>query len=827
MEHLIKNLLKKVRSNISSFYPSILISFMLFIFGPFESYLLNLNEFDFTIAVILTYSILAFFCVVVLLFSISLIFKSNAGVTIYAAFLFGVALALYIQGNFIQVDYGLLDGTEINWSDYLEVGIINTTVWFLCIITPMAVIVLVKKLKRVVLNIIKIGSLSITTILAITLFFLFFSAESKKSNYYFSAEGMFELSNDENIVVFVLDSYDNLYFDLALNLYPEWNTVFEDFTLYEDYINPYPKTKTSIPFMLTGEYYENNKKYSEYLNEAYKENTLFTTLYDNKWDSYVYTNPYCVAKTENTIIKNFRRSVISSPNFSTSKVMYKYVLFKYLPHYLKKFFIVYSGDFNSSLVSYDSELSPYGFDDAKYYKALRKEGIKLTSKNNTFKFYHLNGAHSPYVLDINGNEVDPDETDLVTQYIGVLNIIKDYIGELKKNNKYDNTTIIITADHGEHGAYESVPLLLVKQKNQKGDGDINISYAQIYSSDIRDTILYQVTGDSSYTPIWMIEPDKDRSRRVFFYLNTAGVDGNYVQDMQEKVIEGRYSYGNVRVTGKCYTSEGIITKYPTSYKLGTQINFGKFNDYIDYFYWGISPDWVKPVTTRGHVMNVLLKIEDIGSADLEVQFFFKEVYPAKEKKQSLILYANDEYIDQIICNEETMYCMFHVPRKYIGEDGELRLRFEMPNALSLFENGISNDMNIVALGLQSFMITQKSDNTDFEIDIQLENNKYLINGEDNADGRVIHQDGISYGPYMSIPAGKYRLEIIGNGLERSVNDIFNSGELIPFTIIDYTDSRIVYNFELTKTVKNIEFRVANKSKDNINLKSIIVKRQSQ
>lgn len=56
---------------------------------------------------------------------------------------------------------------------------------------------------------------------------------------------------------------------------------------------------------------------------------------------------------------------------------------------------------------------------------------------------------------------------LYQQTAGDLNMITEYIGQLKKLGIYDDTTIIITADHGITGTleeldYERMPSLFIK-----------------------------------------------------------------------------------------------------------------------------------------------------------------------------------------------------------------------------------------------------------------------------------------------------------------------------------------------------------------------------
>ena len=74
---------------------------------------------------------------------------------IYAAVIFGGALAAYVQGNFLNPDFGVLNGRQIQWSQFRVNGIISTVVWIALIVVP-AVIVCFK--KDIMTKIMKWGS---------------------------------------------------------------------------------------------------------------------------------------------------------------------------------------------------------------------------------------------------------------------------------------------------------------------------------------------------------------------------------------------------------------------------------------------------------------------------------------------------------------------------------------------------------------------------------------------------------------------------------------------------------------------------------------------
>ena len=94
-----------------------------------------------------------------------------------AALLFGTGLALYIQGNFINADYGILDGRQIDWSKYSAIGAINIIIWVPLIIIPVVLTYLKPKMAS---NIFRFLSLGLVGVQVLTLIPLFISINFSK-----------------------------------------------------------------------------------------------------------------------------------------------------------------------------------------------------------------------------------------------------------------------------------------------------------------------------------------------------------------------------------------------------------------------------------------------------------------------------------------------------------------------------------------------------------------------------------------------------------------------------------------------------------------------
>lgn len=123
---------------------SLLLVMTLIIFGPLEILLSQPVEFWFSIKdvmwIILFWTIL-FFIVCMALF---LVF-SNIGeglLKVVISMISAIGVCTYIQGNWTFIDYGNMDGTPINWSNYSKWSVINTIIWIILIIVIICLIFL-------------------------------------------------------------------------------------------------------------------------------------------------------------------------------------------------------------------------------------------------------------------------------------------------------------------------------------------------------------------------------------------------------------------------------------------------------------------------------------------------------------------------------------------------------------------------------------------------------------------------------------------------------------------------------------------------------------
>ena len=87
------------------------------------------------------------------------------------------------------------------------------------------------------------------------------------------------------------------------------------------------------------------------------------------------------------------------------------------------------------------------FDDVKFCLDVKTDGLTVTDNyDKSFRFYHLFGTHPGAVIGAEGQHKPGVSQVEATR--GCLYLIEQYIAQMKAEGVFENSTIIITADHG-------------------------------------------------------------------------------------------------------------------------------------------------------------------------------------------------------------------------------------------------------------------------------------------------------------------------------------------------------------------------------------------
>ena len=314
-------------------------------------------------------------------------------------------------------------------------------------------------------------------------------------------------SSDKNFFIFLVDAVDSSAFSKVLNESPEYSSTFTDFTYYPDTVSAYLFTRDSIPFIFSGKWNENEKEFNEYSNEAFENSSLLNNLRNNNYQMnfYEYQVSWNSRKAENFSNIDIYNDGIRKKEFC--KNLTKYILFKYLPYSLKQYSKIETMNFDSCKIEQDNNFFKWDNDIA--YNTIKNNEMKI-EENRYFQFMHIEGGHVPFDYDENVNKISEEEGTYELKLKATLNIINAFITRLKENNVYDNSAIIIMADHGYW--YESSgrqnPILYVKGINEHHDmisSEKSVSY-----EDLNEIYTGLLEGKTSEELLRDINPNRVR-----------------------------------------------------------------------------------------------------------------------------------------------------------------------------------------------------------------------------------------------------------------------------------------------------------------------------
>ena len=497
--------------------------FTLFIYAPYELYVTNQLEFWFTAGQMLPY-VLGLFAAAFLAILLVLYIARRINEKLYNLVSAACLVALicsWVQGSFLVWDLPPMDGKPVDWGSFPVDRICSIALW---VIVIAAVLVLVKKLGGS--RLVKLGSyasLAIAFILAVTLGTVFLTTElSDKSRALIATdEDMFTYSEDDNLLILVLDAVDSTAFEQSMARDAHYSEIFSDFTYFRNTVGGYPYSQLSIPLILTGQWYEAQESFADYERAAYASSPLLERLDQEGYRKGLYLyDSYSLAAISPDSFENLTQDQpVPDSALYMCKLMIKMTIIKHAPWDLKYLGYDLPGRLNES-VKYggDGDLSYFNWSDLAFYNTLKNDSPITSGGEKRFKYIHLEGAHEPHVYDKDFNVLESSPyRDVIEANFTMLDL---FLSQMKQAGVYDNTAIVIMADHGSHNdtdlrTINQNPILLIKGRGERHD-ELTVSYAPVSYDDLQQAYQRLLDGEGSDGVFDWHEGDA-RARRFLWY----------------------------------------------------------------------------------------------------------------------------------------------------------------------------------------------------------------------------------------------------------------------------------------------------------------------
>jgi hypothetical protein len=491
------------------------------LFLPNELYLGNFDEFTGKYGSFIAILFVASMLIIALILLMELFVMPKGAGFFINLILAGSTILGYIQNAFLNGKLDSLDGEIQEWS--MMTMIFNILIWLFIL----GSVFFIGYAKKSLLKAVKVVCVYIVLIQLVSSMYLFATTEvdSDKTQMALTNENSLEVSVGKNVIVFVMDRFDSSWMQVLCDENIEFFEPLSDFTFYNNATSEFANTGNGIPYLLTGvKWNEENESNDSYVRYAYDNTDMLETLKTKGFDLGIYTSSSYVDENLYGEISNFSDDIeVRYDIINTFCTMWKASLYKTVPFCFKNRFIYYSDDINEIVEREDVWNTE---NDYPFCESLFKEGLQLSDEyEGAFRFYHMHGAHEPYILS---EDLKVDKTSrgitLNGQIKGCFNIIFEYIEQLKELGVYDESTIIITADHGQMLDFQdanskpnatSSPVIIIKRAGSQGDA-LKISSAPVTQEEMMATLAQEAGIDYDKYGVTLEEiPEDDDRERVF------------------------------------------------------------------------------------------------------------------------------------------------------------------------------------------------------------------------------------------------------------------------------------------------------------------------
>ena len=499
---------------------------------------------------------------------------------------FSGGLCCYVQSFFLNGKMGTLTGEGDHYS--LSTVLVNLLLWVLiaAVIIVGAILLIKFKKEQLTRSVVMFLALSLTVMQLTAFVSTVFTSDGMtgsgvQKSYYLSDIGEYEISDGKNTVMFIIDTCDGRYLEQTISEYPDIFDGLDGFVYYPNATSTHSRTYPSMPYLLTGEICHFDKPYSEFIDEAYKNNSYIEDIKATGCNIGLYTNDQYVANKGMVSIDNSVSNSETRISFiGTLKQMGRISLYRNVPYALKSRFR-YGGESVNENVIFIPKSAPQRcitLNDVVFYNRLVSDGVTASgSYSKAFRLYHMWGAHPGGKFDQN---MQPAKQGSTTQCIrGNFLIIQDYIEQMKKLGVYEDSTIIITADHGSsNGSSDKRPLvidfaptvaMLVKPSGcgMSNEG-VTTSTAPVCHADLFSTVIASLDGNyEKYgTPVWNHTEGEQRTRYYYNQALYSDEDGEIA--LREYAVTGdARDASNWKLTGNDWDilySERAVSKHRLS-----------------------------------------------------------------------------------------------------------------------------------------------------------------------------------------------------------------------------------------------------------------------
>ena len=476
-----------------------------------------------------------------------------------------LTLLVWVQAYLLVWDYGLLDGSPIDWGTPWWRGFVDASLW---VGGLAAAVLLHRRLASGLAGAAMMLVLLQAGLLATDLY-THRDTLSLKATKRLAAEDvapMARFSRTRNVVHVVLDSFQaDVFKELATG--PGGHALqaaLPGFTYFEEHLGTFPATYLAMPVIVSGQVYRNQAPRAEFMESAYGGDTLFRAARGAGYEVDLAADAWVLdllmkAPHDNAYL------TAQLPLAQEAARVLDLGLFRAAPHWLKP--AVYNEQqWLTQRLFAQSPLLKFAYFTHNAFLSYVTRNFAADRDAPVYKFFHLMTPHAPFVVHPDcspvGHVVDRVRETVTAQSRCSLAYVVALLNRMKQAGVYDDALIVLMADHGGHiPPYRYAPGRIVQDNNEyyvppdfvalatpllaiKPPGDtrpFRISQALTSMTDVPATIdaLLGLDGDFPGQSIW--DPAYGASGpRLFYGYLWSKLDpvSEYIEMIQEHPVAG-------------------------------------------------------------------------------------------------------------------------------------------------------------------------------------------------------------------------------------------------------------------------------------------------
>jgi hypothetical protein len=498
---------------------------------------------------------------------------------IYVALLFALGLLLWGQGNLWNASYGVLAGQDQNLREHAWRGPYELAAWGAVVV---ASVVFFRRLSRVA----PFASLTFLAVQAAAGGFMATeAATAAQARWVEPPPDVFRFSSTRNVIHVVLDEFQSDVFnDIFEQDRAALDRQFSGFQYFADHAGSFPTTSFSMPAMLAGREYRNEKPAPDFVREAFRESSVFAKVaqagYEVDAVSIVpldafeqWLGPEAAPNWKGSRFR-IRKPYVSRQDYRevSARQLLELSFFRHVPHAAKALSVGHPDVFYRPIWM-DRTESPA---QARIHEASNSAafleqfiGVMTADRDRpVYKLLHVGVPHRPIVLDRECRFVgltDMSRESYTDQSRCAVRLVASLLDRTRALGIYDSSLIIVSSDHGTDleplgfgGTSESLSLvpgpstvrlpaiastakavMLIKRPNRTGP--MTVSYAPTSHIDLPSTILdaLGLAGGSPEGLMFRRDPQEPRTRVFGMYNPFIRFPNEYLDRLDVLTLDGR------------------------------------------------------------------------------------------------------------------------------------------------------------------------------------------------------------------------------------------------------------------------------------------------